>query len=137
MSNSITIHKEHWDVMLVDVEARFPEEACGLVAGKLGYSEWVRPIINILSSTSQFRFDPHQQLEAMLLIEEQDLEMMAIYHSHPGGPSMPSILDIEQSAYPETIHLIWYPVGEIWNCRGYLIDAGKFEEVILHIFEKK
>ena len=137
MRCSITIHQEHWDEMRSDVEARFPEEACGLVAGKHDCSEWVRPITNISRSPTRFRFDPHQQLEVMLLIEEQGMEMMAIYHSHPRGPSMPSTLDIEEAAYPETVNLIWYPVDDDWNCRGYLIEAGQCEEVIINIRENK
>ena len=137
MSRPITIYKEHWDVMRLDVEARFPVEACGLVAGKQGCSEWVRPITNISRSPTRFRLDPHQQLEAMLLIEEQGLEMMAIFHSHPHGPAIPSDQDVEESAYPETVNLIWYPVGGTWDCRGYFINAGKFGEVSLNIFENK
>ena len=123
--------------MQLDVETRFPEEACGLVAGKQACSVWVRPITNISRSSTRFRFDPHQQLEAMLLIEEQGLEMMAIYHSHPHGPDVPSDQDVEESAYPETVNLIWYPVGGTWDCRGYLIVANKIEEVIRQILEKK
>jgi proteasome lid subunit RPN8/RPN11 len=133
LSRAITIRKKHWDQMLSDAETRLPDEACGIVAGKDRSSVRVYPVTNILQSSTRFRFDPHQQLEAMLLIEEQGWEMMAIYHSHPAGPSHPSVTDIKESAYPETVNLIWYPEQGEWHCRGYIIKASHIEEVPLDI----
>jgi len=133
LGNLITIRKEHWGEMRLDVANRSPNEACGLVAGLDQSSIWVYPIPNILDSPSRFRLDPQGQLEAMLSMEEQGFELLAIYHSHPAGPSHPSPTDIKESAYPETVHLIWHPQEGDWHCRGYLIHSGAFEEVKLKI----
>jgi [CysO sulfur-carrier protein]-S-L-cysteine hydrolase len=133
VSGEITIRQEHWDEMRSDVENCLPDEACGLVAGKDRCSIRVYPITNILPGPTRFRLDPQQQLQAMLLMEEQELDMMAIYHSHPAGPSHPSVTDLEESAYPETVNLIWYPQEGDWCCRGFIIKAGQAEEVTLKI----
>lgn len=133
LNGPIFIHKEHWDKMCSDVENRLPEEACGLVAGKERRSVSIYPITNILGSPTHFRLDPQQQLDAMLQMEEQNLDMLAIYHSHPAGPSHPSVTDILEAAYPDTVNLIWYPQNEDWCCRGFLITSGRVEEVRLDI----
>jgi proteasome lid subunit RPN8/RPN11 len=133
LANVCTIRQAHWDEMRSDVENRLPDEACGLVAGRERCSISIYPINNILHSPTRFRLDPQGQLDAMLSMEEQGLDMMAIYHSHPVGPSYPSITDIEEAAYPDTLHLIWHPHQSNWYCRGYLIHSGVYEEVKLKI----
>jgi proteasome lid subunit RPN8/RPN11 len=50
--------------------------------------------------------DPNQQLEAMLDLEERGLQMLAIYHSHPHGPEIPSASDIAQATYPDSAYVI-------------------------------
>jgi proteasome lid subunit RPN8/RPN11 len=133
VSAGLTIRQEHWLEMRSDVENRFPNEACGLVGGKDRCSVKVYPIKNILTSPTRFRLDPQQQLEAMLSMEELGLEMVAIYHSHPAGPSHPSIRDIAEAAYPDAANLIWYLDGEDWCCRGFTIKAGQMKEMKLEI----
>jgi proteasome lid subunit RPN8/RPN11 len=72
--------------------------------------------------------DPAEQIEAMFTIEEQGQQIIAIYHSHPSGPDHPSEIDLNQAAYPNTAHIIWYPSGEQWVSRAYLIlDQGSDE----------
>jgi [CysO sulfur-carrier protein]-S-L-cysteine hydrolase len=133
VSDLITIRREHWHEMYLDVEKQLPNEACGLVAGKDRCSIEVYPIKNILASPTRFRLDPQQQLDAMLSMEEKGLDMMAIYHSHPAGPSHPSMKDIAEAAYPETVNLIWYPDDGEWCCRGFIIQEGQMKEIKLDI----
>ncbi|MFO7625063.1 MAG: M67 family metallopeptidase [Anaerolineales bacterium] len=135
--NGICIRQEHCDEMRSDVEDQLPNEACGLVAGKDRCSVRVFPIKNILASPIRFRLDPQQQLDAMLSMEEQGFDMMAIYHSHPAGPPHPSVTDIVESAYPDVVNLIWYPQGGEWRCRGFIITTDQMVEVTLDILGEK
>jgi proteasome lid subunit RPN8/RPN11 len=130
---AITIKKEHWDEMRINVESCLPNETCGLVAGRERCSVEVFPIANVLQSPNRFSLDPQQQLDAMLWIEEKGLELIAIYHSHPAGPSYPSLTDINESAFPGTVYLIWHPNRRDWLCRGFSIQAGQIQEVRLDI----
>ena len=50
--------------------------------------------------------DAKQQIQTMLTIEANDLELIAIYHSHPTSPAIPSPTDIAQAYYPELIQFI-------------------------------
>jgi proteasome lid subunit RPN8/RPN11 len=58
--------------------------------------------------------------------------MLAIFHSHPRGPSAPSSTDILEAMYP-VVNIIWSKAGRRWQARGFWIEAGKVEEVPLKV----
>jgi proteasome lid subunit RPN8/RPN11 len=115
--------------MEADVAARAPQEACGLVAGEGQRSVQVFPVTNVLHSRVRFQMDPEEQWAAFQAMEARSLELLAIYHSHPGGPAAPSPLDVAQAAYPGVIHLIWSLAQGEWTCRGYQIEGGLVVEI--------
>ena len=137
LAPKVLILREHWDQMREDVIQRDPEEACGLVAGLENCSQRVFTIPNILHSPTRFKLDPQLQLEALLMIDEYNWDLLAIYHSHPVGPPFPSATDIREASYPEAVHLIWYPYQEDWSCRGFLIDEGMYKEILLGILDRQ
>jgi proteasome lid subunit RPN8/RPN11 len=104
--------------MLAEVTQHFPEEACGVITGQKGQALEVIPIENILHSSVAFRMSPVEQVKVLLQIEENVLDLIAIYHSHPNGPEEPSITDIAEAYYPEAVNLIWFPKEDQWQCRG-------------------
>ncbi len=63
-------------------------------------------IENILQSPVAFEMNAQQQIEAMLNAEEQELELLAAYHSHPQGPQTPSITDMVKAYYPDLVQII-------------------------------
>ncbi|HZD56017.1 MAG TPA: M67 family metallopeptidase [Anaerolineales bacterium] len=115
--------------MQADVSRRAPEEACGLVAGRDNTGVEVIPVTNALHSPVRYRMDPNEQLEAFNRIEELGLEIVAIYHSHPSGPSYPSPTDVGEAFYPEAVYLIWFGSTHGWDCRGFLIREAEVEEI--------
>jgi proteasome lid subunit RPN8/RPN11 len=117
------------EVVLNHVQACLPEEGCGLIAGRGRVIQRVFPIRNQARSTTEFVMDPEQQVETLLYLEDQGLELLAIFHSHPAGPSLPSPRDLADAAYPGVVHIILSP-GEIgWITRGFLIIDGDFQEI--------
>ena len=122
----------HWERMLKDVKEKEPEEACGLLAGcKDGdYAKtiFVIPTTNILHSPVRYRIDPLEQLKAFQRIDDSQLDLMAIYHSHPTGPVVPSGVDVEEAYYPEAVYLIWSRLNRNWICKGFLIQDGEIIE---------
>ncbi len=104
----MTIEIQHslYLTMLAHVQAAFPLEACGLLAGNQGQVSHLYIIENILHSPTAYEMDGRQQLDAMLHAEKEGLELLAAFHSHPSGPSVPSVTDIAQAYYPELIQLI-------------------------------
>jgi len=123
--------------MQAEVERWAPEEACGLLAGLERQGKAVYPIMNALHRADRFRMDPLEQLRAFEAIESAGLELLAIYHSHPLGPAIPSETDLAEFAYPGVLSLIWSrgphgPSGtQMWVARCYLLDDGRAEEIPL------
>lgn len=135
MKEKLFLRREHWQQMRLDVESRETEEACGLVAGEGLTSCEVFPVTNELHNPVRYRLDPEEQLKALLKIEEKNWNLLAIYHSHLRGPDQPSATDISEAMYPGVIHLIWYPLGAEWACRGFLINSGSIEPVQIVLIE--
>jgi proteasome lid subunit RPN8/RPN11 len=126
---AIWIKERHWNQMLSDVLAQAPREACGLLAGWDRISQEVYPVENILQSETRYRMNPEDQLRIFSLLEDQEMDLLAIYHSHPLGPPTPSRTDLEAAGYPEAVNLIWSPGLFTWNCRGFLIKNAEALEV--------
>jgi proteasome lid subunit RPN8/RPN11 len=135
--NALSLSKDLWKVMQAEVSRLDPEEACGVVAGfreqGLAIAQTIIPTINILHSPTRDRVDPHQQLDAFNLIERQGWELIAIYHSHPTGPSSPSVTDINEAYYSEVLYLIWSQETGEWECCAYRILDQKAIEIPVNI----
>jgi len=123
---------EHYLAMRAHVAAEAPLEACGLVAGAAGASAAVFPVTNVLHSPVRFRMAPDEQVQALLATEAAGQVLLAIYHSHPAGPTVPSPVDRAEADY-EAIYLIWSPVGATWLVRAFRLAAGRWREVPLRL----
>jgi len=102
----LNISRQDHEAMLQQLEAAYPLEACGLMAGKAGQVLRLYPITNRLASPYAYEMDPAEQVIAMIDLEDRGWEMLAIYHSHPNGPERPSQSDIAQAFYPESLYVI-------------------------------
>lgn len=83
------------------------EEVCGFVGKTAAGAYSCYPVDNVADEPSErFLMGAENQLSAMKGMREKEQEMFAIYHSHPTAPAIPSAMDIEQAAYPDTYYLI-------------------------------
>ena len=103
---TLTLSRAVLDEMLAHVAGLWPEEACGLVGGRDGRAVRLYAVENTRHSTVAFEMDPLQQINAMLAMEAEGLELIAIYHSHPDGPARPSATDVANAYYPDAVQLI-------------------------------
>ena len=122
----LAISRTVWISMQGHMEGLFPQEACGLLAGRNRYAELMIPVTNELGSSVRFRMEPLELLNALEHIDSLGLEMLAIFHSHPKGPETPSPSDIAEAEYP-VVNIIWSPVNQEWQARGFWIENGDFE----------
>ena len=117
--------------MVDHLAACLPEEGCGMLAGRGSLGSRVIPVDNELHSPVAFRMNPQEQLQAFLRMEEDGLELLAIFHSHPRGPQTPSPTDVAEFAYPEAVSIIAVPVDGGWILRGFQMDERGFTEIDL------
>ena len=120
--------------MLAHLQAVFPREGCGLLAGHAGCVERFYPVDNVRRSPIEYEMDPQQQLQAMLEMDNVGWELLAICHSHPNGPPEPSATDIARAYYPEALQVIVSLADrERPSVRAFSITGGQVEEVLLEI----
>lgn len=84
----------------------FPNEACGILAGKKGNVQNVYEMTNTDKSPQAFFMDAKEQLRVMKEIRNRGEEMFGIYHSHVASEAYPSSHDVELALYPEASYLI-------------------------------
>lgn len=118
-----------WQKILTYIEACLPEEACGFLGGEGGQVRLALPVENVAHSPVRYRMDPEGQLRGMTRLEDEALSMVAIYHSHPAGPSGLSATDVSEAAYPESALLVLSPASVKWQGRAFLIEDGSPREV--------
>ena len=112
---------------------QFPNECCGLVAGRGSRIERVFGGTNVERSPFTYRFDPKEQFRFFKEMDALGMELLGIYHSHPRSPAYPSQTDIAQAFYPEAAYLIVSlpsadaSVAEI-EVRAFRIQGGVITE---------
>ncbi|NSW52838.1 MAG: M67 family metallopeptidase [Anaerolineae bacterium] len=113
------------EAMQAQVEAHPGEEVCGLLGGKNGQVRAWLPVENELHQHEAYRMEPQAMVNALARLEAQGLDLLAIYHSHPCGPAVPSQRDIAEFAWPGVLTLIWAPVGSAWDLSAYHISGDE------------
>jgi len=132
MATQVEISRALHESMVRHVLSIYPMEGCGLLAGNGGRVQQLYAIDNIRNSPIEYEMDPGQQLRAMIDLEEKGWELIAIYHSHPNGPPVPSASDVSQAYYPETAYVIISLVDQQQpSVRCFNIVSGKVAEVPL------
>jgi len=106
-----------------------PKEACGIIAGtKKGGNSVVEKVYNCRnvdpSPSNRYKIDPKEQLEVMEEIDRSGMELLGFYHSHPGGPGLPSEIDLERVMWPGHSHLILSLSPEV-SVTSWLPEEGK------------
>ena len=125
----------HYVESLFDHSRReFPNEACGLLATKDGVVVKFYPIENADASPVHYRMEPHQQLQAMLEIDDSGWELGAIFHSHTHTRAYPSQTDVGLALYPDTLYVI-VSLADQDNpdIRAFSIAQGEIKERALSV----
>jgi len=114
----------------------YPLESCGILAGKNGKIARVYSMENTEKSSSSYLMGPEEQLKVFREVEEEGLELSAIYHSHPHSPAFPSQRDVDYAFYPDSLILIISLMDRKAPQVGvFQIENGKIEQKGLKITE--
>ncbi len=84
----------------------FPNECCGVIAAREGSPVKVFPMKNADASPATYRLDGREQLQVFREMEDNGLDLWAIFHSHTHSQAYPSETDIRQAFYPEARYLL-------------------------------
>lgn len=94
--------------MIAHANEDFPLECCGILGGKDKDNEITNSyrIKNIDESKVTYLMDPKEQIKVFKDMRTNEIELKAIYHSHPNHPAYPSQTDVRLAYYPEAVYII-------------------------------
>lgn len=113
-----------------------PHECCGLLAGRVegrtASAEARYAVGNDAASATAYATNPRDMLRAFRGMRERGLELLAIYHSHPASPPVPSARDLVENTYGETAaHLIVSLAGPEPEVRAWWLAPNGAREAEL------
>jgi proteasome lid subunit RPN8/RPN11 len=92
--------------LIAHARACAPLECCGLLAGRsdggTARGEVYFPVANDAASATAYATNPRDMFRAFRAIRARGLELLAICHSHPTSPPVPSARDLVENTYGET-----------------------------------
>lgn len=125
--------------VLGDIESHareaHPAECCGVLIGTLGTIASSRRARNLSADPNRFDLDPQAHVAAIRETRGTGHAVVGFYHSHPHSAPIPSTRDIEESTYPNALHVIVGLAGGGADTRGYTLRIGGYDAVPLEIVD--
>ncbi len=118
-----------FDEMIAHCREGYPNEACGILAGRENAVSRIYRMTNIEKSSVSYLLDPKEQFDAMKDMRENNLSMVGIFHSHPASPAYPSPKDVSLAFYEDSAYLIVSLVGKEPKAKAFSIRAGEIREI--------
>ena len=133
----LILKKELLTRIIGQCQEKFPNEACGILAGRNHRAEKVYPLTNISDNPKLcYVIDPKEQLSIFKQLRNENLEMLAIFHSHIDVEAYPSKKDVELAFYPDSSYIIIsLSKQKTPQARSFRIIEGKISEEELKIMD--
>ena len=125
--------REIYEEMVSHAQADAPNECCGMIASKDGGAVTLYRADNAAASPLRYEIDGAEQYRIQMAIDDQGLDLGAIYHSHTRSAPYPSQTDINLAFYPEALYLIVGLAGEEPELRAYEIRDGQVADAVLEV----
>jgi proteasome lid subunit RPN8/RPN11 len=136
----LEISREFVDAILAQSRSEYPDECCGVILGPAGSGKATRlkPMINAAHSPTFYEFDSKDLLALYREIDDNDEEIVVIYHSHTETEARPSRTDIAYASEPEAHYVLVSTREEIAPAiefRSFRIVGGVVSEEKVSITE--
>ena len=104
----LELRRDLLDAIVAHARRDHPDEACGIVAGRVGSDrpERVVEMTNAERSPTFYRFDSQEQLRVWREMDDRDEEPVVIYHSHTATEAYPSRTDVSLAQEPGAHYLL-------------------------------
>ena len=135
MQDEFYIPKDIFDELISHCKDASPNEACGILAGIENKASRIYKMTNIEKSPVSYLMDSKEQFKVMKDIRENNLKMLAIFHSHPSSQAYPSAKDLNLAFYEDSIYIIVSLIESDPAVKGFLIKEGKIKEVAIAVKE--
>ena len=116
--------------------AERPNEACGLLGGQGERIEQVYTARNKEQSPIRYEVEPIDLLRIFREIDDNDQDLVGIFHSHVFSQAYPSQTDVRLAYYPDTLYFLASLANEREpELRAYTILDGVIDEVEIVVEE--
>lgn len=134
----LILHEKVKEEIIADALAAFPDECCGFLFGKEEGEERIvtamQVVINAKEGDKRRRFAiaPKDYLRAEMFADNNGLQLLGVYHSHPNHPAVPSEHD-RVAAQPYFSYIIVSIIDNEWNStRSWRLNGEQqFEEELV------
>ncbi|MHB1251144.1 MAG: M67 family metallopeptidase [Acidimicrobiales bacterium] len=100
----LTLSNDLRDTMVATCIRALPDEGCGLLLGKSqGPDAVVTEIVaseNMAHSAKVYEIDSRVLLRAFRRADDEELDVLGVFHSHTHSPAYPSPTDVNQAPDP-------------------------------------
>lgn len=125
------IARDLYDKMVGHAQADAPNECCGMIAARDGDAVKLYPAENAAASPLRYVIDGGEQYRIQMAIDDEGLELGAIYHSHTRTAPYPSQTDINLAFYPDALYVIVGVASPDPEVKAYAIRDGQVAEAEL------
>lgn len=129
----LSIPRSVYEGMLWHARAEQPLECCGFLAGVvhedvIGEVRLRYPLLNAAASAVEYAAEERSLFSAWKDIRRQDMEVLAIYHSHPRTEPIPSRTDLDRNWWGrDVVHIIVSLMNSPPTVRAWRLDAEGFQ----------
>ena len=125
----LELSRDQAAVLVEYAKEEFPNECCGLLAGRNGRVERIYRGTNVDHSPYTYLMDPKEQLAAFKDMDAAGLDLLGIYHSHTHTPAYPSKTDVAKAFYPDALYVIVsLATQEAPEIRAFRLSNGQIAE---------
>jgi proteasome lid subunit RPN8/RPN11 len=121
------------EAVIGHARAELPNEACGLLSGAAGRVTTFHPARNALGSPRRFDLHPEDLVRLMFDMEAAGEELVAIFHSHPRSPAVPSPTDVRGAEYPVPYLIASFEATSEPVLRAWWIASGTVAEIPVRV----
>jgi [CysO sulfur-carrier protein]-S-L-cysteine hydrolase len=134
VSLMLTIKESELHKIYKHCTREYPNEACGILAGRAGIVEQAFEMTNTESNPNSYAMDPREQFRVMKDMRQAGMELVGVYHSHPRSEAYPSSRDVNLAYYPEAVYVIVTLMNRRNPVpRSYRVVNGSITEVPMNI----
>lgn len=132
MSFRLLVPRTLHDALVAQALAEKPNECVGLLAGRVaagvGRAEAIYPLVNALASPVEYESEPHSMFLACRDLTARGLDILAVYHSHPTSPPIPSKKDLARNYSEDTVTIIVSLTTAPPTVRAWWLTADAYRE---------
>jgi proteasome lid subunit RPN8/RPN11 len=130
----LRISRQLLDEVVEHARADAPNECCGMIAARDGEAVAVHRARNVAATPKlRYEMDGMEQYRIQSAIEDEGLELGAIYHSHTRSAPTPSQTDINLAFYPDALYVIVGVEDDEPDVRAWRIVDGAATEAALEV----